>query len=329
MFKKIAIASLLMAASSVALSQPTVYGRLDLGHNTTKTTTPTGVTKNVQTAGAQNGATGSRLGFRGSEDLGNGLKAGFQYEINILADNGETPTTRVSNLSLAGNFGTVTIGTQYNVFDPIVGVGANVGLHTSRFIKVSGISSDAISYQTPTISGLSAGVLASSQKNTVNGIIQNKSSEATIINVRYSNGPLNVIVGGLTDSKTYTANNVYTTNSNTAIRASYNFGTVAPYVIIGNNKEVTNVSTRKESGYEIGTGVTVEKTLLYASIGDADVKVNGITNTTVKGWKVGANYNFSKRTYAYAAVMSQQDKNQAGSQTRKVDQTRVGLVHFF
>jgi predicted porin len=329
MFKKIAIASLLVAASSVALSQPTIYGRLDLGHNTTKTTTPTGVTKNTQVAGAESGATSSRLGFRGTEDLGSGLKAGFQYEFNIPSDNGTNTTTRVANLNVSGTLGTVTIGTQYNIFDRLVGTGAHSTLHESRFSKASGISTDAISYQSPAVGGLTVGALVSSQDNNVNGVVQNESGKNTILNAQYNKGALDVRVGVLTNSKTYTANGVYTKNSDNLIRVSYNMGAIAPYALIGGNKSVSAAGTRKESGYEVGTTVTVNKVVFNASIGDADAKVNGVTDTTVKGWKVGANYNFSNRTFAYAAVMSQQDKNQAGVQTKKVDQTRVGLVHFF
>jgi predicted porin len=329
MFKKIAIASLLVAASSVALSQPTIYGRLDLGHNTTKTTTPTGVTKNTQAAGAENGATGSRLGFRGTEDLGGGLKAGFQYEFNIPSDNGTNTTTRAANLNMSGALGTITVGSQYNIFDRMVGSGANSILHKNRFSRAPSVSSDAISYQSPTVGGLTVGALMSSQDNTVNGVVQNGSSAATILNAQYKQGPLDVRVGVLTNGKTYTANGVHTKNSDNLVRIAYSMGPVTPYAIIGGNKSVSAAGTRKESGYELGTTVTVKQVVFNASIGDADAKVNGVTDTTVKGWKVGANYNFSKRTFAYAAVMSQQDKNQAGAQTRKVDQTRVGLVHFF
>ena len=83
----IALAALAAAGATLAQSSVTIYGRLDLGMN--QITTTEGAAAGVDAfslAGAQDRSTGSRLGFRGTEDLGGGLRAGFQYEIGINAD---------------------------------------------------------------------------------------------------------------------------------------------------------------------------------------------------------------------------------------------------
>lgn len=61
------------------------------------------------------GLSGSRLGFRGTEDLGNGLKAVFTYEQGYNVDDGTGlgGNSRQSFVGLAGNFGSVTLGRQY------------------------------------------------------------------------------------------------------------------------------------------------------------------------------------------------------------------------
>jgi hypothetical protein len=59
------------------------------------------------------GATTSRLGLRGTEDLGGGLKAGFWLEGEIFGDDGNASGfnfKRRSTVSLSGNFGEVRLG---------------------------------------------------------------------------------------------------------------------------------------------------------------------------------------------------------------------------
>src|SRR5690349_21044336 len=62
------------------------------------------------------GINSSRLGFRGVEDLGGGLKAGFWIEGAISPDvgtSGGQTWQRRSTVSLLGNFGEVRLGRDY------------------------------------------------------------------------------------------------------------------------------------------------------------------------------------------------------------------------
>lgn len=71
----------------------------------------------------------SRFGFRGSEDLGNGLTAGYAFEFGIGTDFGGGGAsnedagiaTRLSNVSLSGDFGSVKLGTQWGVLYEYLG----------------------------------------------------------------------------------------------------------------------------------------------------------------------------------------------------------------
>ena len=76
----IALAALATVGAAQAQSSVTVYGIIDTGYNSiennvsgTKTTT-----KGVVAGGGE--ASSPRLGFRGTEDLGGGLKANFVIE---------------------------------------------------------------------------------------------------------------------------------------------------------------------------------------------------------------------------------------------------------
>ena len=87
---------------------------------------------------SSSGYNSSRLGFRGTEDLGGGLSASFWLEAPITNDDGQTGVStfaRRSTVSLSGGFGEVRLGRDYTptfwndtVFDPFGtnGVGTNL-----------------------------------------------------------------------------------------------------------------------------------------------------------------------------------------------------------
>ena len=123
-----------LAASAVARAQSTfvqIYGTFNVDGEYAKADDPSpvpagingavvnGMTRPVGTTPVNNSIPGqfgvssnaSNIGFRGSEDLGGGLKAIFQLEsaINLEAGNGGLGS-RNSNVGLAGNWGTIFYG---------------------------------------------------------------------------------------------------------------------------------------------------------------------------------------------------------------------------
>lgn len=107
------LAAGVMAFSTCAMAQNvTLYGRVDVGvQNIHNGTSRTGVDSGTYTA--------SRLGFRGTEDLGGGLSALFFMEMGINADKGEAAGgsrlfNRGSYVGLSStSAGTLTLGRQY------------------------------------------------------------------------------------------------------------------------------------------------------------------------------------------------------------------------
>ena len=113
--KKFATLAVLAAISTVASAQSsvTLFGVLDVNAKYVKN----GDDK-LKSLGA-NGANTSRLGVRGTEDLGGGLKAGFWLETGLNPDTGTTSDgtrfwNRRSTVSLMGNFGEVRLGRDYS-----------------------------------------------------------------------------------------------------------------------------------------------------------------------------------------------------------------------
>jgi predicted porin len=82
----------------------------------------------------------SRLGFRGSEDLGGGLKAIFQIESKVSIDNSSSSrvfATRDSYLGLAGGFGTVKLGNMDTVYKQLGDPVAFLGISSGNFVADS------------------------------------------------------------------------------------------------------------------------------------------------------------------------------------------------
>lgn len=146
----IAAASMLSCVTAAtAQSSVTLFGVVDVGvsyysarsefyNNTASPVIPLpGVTRS-QTVLSNSGTSNSRLGFRGTEDLGGGLAAGFWLEAGTTPDSGATGVAsfnRRSTVSLSGPFGEVRLGRDFtptfwndSVFSPFstIGVGANV-----------------------------------------------------------------------------------------------------------------------------------------------------------------------------------------------------------
>ncbi|WP_026354758.1 porin [Massilia niastensis] len=128
MNKRALVAAIAAAASGAACAQSNaqVYGLLDAGieHVTNADASGEGTTR-VYSGGSNN----SRLGFRGTEDLGGGLKAVFNLEAGLLIDAGASDGPlfrRQANVGLEGRLGRIVLGRSFttvydfvNPFDPM------------------------------------------------------------------------------------------------------------------------------------------------------------------------------------------------------------------
>jgi predicted porin len=127
--KKLLVAFLVAAAASssaYAQSSVTIYGLLDVGYIGTnyKGTGTSASTKQTTNAFGTNAESNSRLGFRGSEDLGGGMSAIFTVETGLNPTNSTASTfnNRQSFVGLKQNgLGQVAVGTQYTPIHVAVG----------------------------------------------------------------------------------------------------------------------------------------------------------------------------------------------------------------
>ncbi|UCV14578.1 porin [Quatrionicoccus australiensis] len=125
MQKKIIAVAVAALASTAAFAQTnvTVYGVVDVQQAFVKSS---GVDGANQGSVGRLDSHGNYIGFKGVEDLGNGLKAVFVYESAFSADAGAALSGgRDSYIGLAGGFGTVAAG---NLTHPLRAFGAKVEL---------------------------------------------------------------------------------------------------------------------------------------------------------------------------------------------------------
>jgi predicted porin len=154
----------LLPVAALAQSTATVYGVMDLNVNVDNGSKAAG--RIVQLSSGQTGQSGSRIGFKGVESLGDGLTAIFVLEAGILPDTGVSDQGgvlfgRTAIVGLSGSAGTVRLGrlatpswTVQTKVDPFaIGLAGDM----SRLFGTTGKRTDnTVNYSSPTVNGLSA-----------------------------------------------------------------------------------------------------------------------------------------------------------------------------
>ncbi|KQQ40129.1 hypothetical protein ASF61_04895 [Duganella sp. Leaf126] len=114
----VALMACLGASAAMAQSSVTVYGLLDTGM--VYTTNANAAGNSVTKVPSLTGTLPSRIGFRGVEDLGDGLQLVFTLESGLAVDSGAMGQGnrlfgRQASVGLKGSFGTLTLGRQINM----------------------------------------------------------------------------------------------------------------------------------------------------------------------------------------------------------------------
>jgi predicted porin len=315
----IALAALATVATAAqAQSSVTIYGVMDLGYGSISNV---GSDKQ-RVSGLQNGGLAtSRLGFRGTEDLGGGLKAGFTLEAEILADTGTQTSTpealfaRESSVFLGGNFGELKLGRFNTVsyalaakFDPLGAnnIGGHIATGNYGYVRIE----NAAQYTTPVWNGFKATVQTGTKTQassngaatTVYGEVAGEfdGNRNTGAAIEYTAGKLELAA---TTAEQKTAAGVKETEVYSLL-ARYDFGVAR--VGAGYTETKTNATGVKVKKTYIGANVPVTAVLTLNAFA-SEIK-NQVAGTTPKVYALGANYALSKRTTLYAiGAKSSQD----------------------
>lgn len=293
MFKKslIAVAALSALAGSAMAADVQIYGRIDTGLRVTGTDYDELAKSDSTNFEMSSGNyTGSRVGIKGSEDLGNGVTVGFVLENGFDSDTGAQKYDglfgREAIVYLEGDFGKIAAGKMgilnspagsfaIGNFNPFGTGWGEVG--SQNQIWGAGFETrynNMISYRSPDFAGFQVHAQYSFGGNYDDGEVVGKEGKTTTnryygLGVTYKTGGLNLI--GIVDSVneaqeagTYEKEDVF----RVTLGGSYDFGVVKPYVAAAYFKDgqITNpftshaYSSNLESKDWEGWGVTLGAT---------------------------------------------------------------------
>ena len=324
MKKTLVAAALLGAFAGVAQAQTAVqiYGNIDVGMSK-----QSDQTLNIGKRAA------NTLGFKGTEDLGNGLKALFQVEMRYEPDtgtneNGGRPLFQgQTRVGLQGDFGMVRLGRGLTPFQEIVGsfepwhgLPTNAGFYTD--ISVAGFNSapldvnaggspnsnrisNAIFYNSPVANGFQVNASWASKEANGGGVTGVGAGAATYatgaqasanpfsIAGTYNNGPAAAMLA-------YERNAV----ESKVWSVAGSFSVTPELKLMGTyshqNMEHTNTQRPTIKGAEIGATYAVGPGKVLAGFGLKKQEENvRLHDLITRQYSLGYEYSLSKRTYLY------------------------------
>ncbi len=317
--RTLALASLtLVAGIASAQSSVTLYGRLNITAENTKDAA--GKTTRLNNNGSQ-------IGFKGVEDLGGGVAAGFVLEHRLdptqgTSSNGILAKSTADNfwsgqseVFLSGGFGTVRLG---NYLSPSYFATADVvSMHNHDF----GLSSDAlyafvqrsdnkIGFRSPDlIKGLNAEIAYSAKDGTY-------AEDGYDLAINYSAGAVGVGFGFSKIGEQKQA----------AIRASGTVGALTLAGLFQRDDGGFGVTYGTRNSARVSAMYTLGASELHANVGHARAYSN-VPNSKATQATVGYNYNLSARTKVYGYFTKLFDEGTVyGGDARSV---AVGVRHSF
>jgi len=325
-----AACTLLVLATAAGTAQAqggvTIYGIMDAAVVGERGGKDGAVTK--ITSGA---AAASRIGFKGSENLGGGLSTFYTLEMGVKIDSGQVDATgtlfnRQALVGLKGSFGAVALGRQYTpyhntlvqIVDPFntgyAGSAKNLFPHFGSNIRTS----NTVTWFSPRVQGFDAELAYSA------GEQSNASSKRQFGGaVGYVGGPLTLRLAY--NSKNGDATTGFARSRNTLLGAQYKFKALTLHAGYGidhgldssplgnpNNPYGGVPATPSSDGREALLGVTIPigQGKLMASIMHKDDRT--MLNQDASSWGVGYLHGLSKRTGLYVAYAHIDNRNGAG-----------------
>jgi predicted porin len=314
-----------LGTSALAQSSVTMYGRLNLTLENRKI-------GNVKEKGLYNNA--SRIGMKGIEDLGGGLKAGFQIEHGFNADTGAQSQSafwaRQSEVNLSGGFGMVRLGNftseaYYATADYVSLHNHDTGSSSDALYAYIGRNTDKVAYRTPAFGGLTAELSIGLRDGA-----QPPPDRSIDLAVNYGAGPLHVGVGyeKVGDQKQFAVSGLYEVGALTfggyvqrdtnGYLSAVNANRQPPLLPLTN---IGNRTTLRLSGmYTLGS------TELHANFGRSGDYSGLAGDTAATQYTFGVNQNLSKRTKVYGYVTKVSDK---GTIYGDFQSLAVGVRHNF
>jgi predicted porin len=355
------------AASAFAAPSVTLYGRIDQGlafTNYSKDARDLG--KHENNFAMESGfSTGNRWGLKGTEDLGNGLKAGFSLESGFTADDGKSAQGgrlfgREALVSLSGSFGTIYAGRFGSIASDMGSLGILGG--TSPFFNSLGPTAtfkgstgsafnrydNSLGYASPVFSGFKVLAMYSMKADSGATGEENKGSadRYAAAGLQYKSGPAyfaltgewtqwgNDKYGDLDDGFAVTAGGHYDFSFLTAYAKATYFKNAASYLDTFGAWKKAGTPAIKGWGLEGGLSKKFGNTTVKGAVGYRDAE-SDVSSSKAEGKRLNAalavEYPFSKRTklYGVAGYVKEWTKKANHSGDPAAIQVGGGIVHMF
>ncbi len=289
---------------------------------------------------------GSSLGFKGFEDLGNGLKTIFKYDMTYSGLDSATAigSANDSYIGLTGGFGTFLVGRHNTPAKSAYYAAGNDHLDDS-IIDFNAIGftenrvSNAIAYVSPNLSGIkfAAAVVPGEQSGADDSNDENGFMDSYSLGLMYKGYGVRAGVGYevLGDTTTSSAENndiktlqlgaSYTFMNNYTIGAQYsnddNCGS------LNGNSCDSNTDGSERTTWAIAGKAQFGNNAIIANYGNTQLENNaGVTSIDTNHIGIALEHTMSKRTNVYVAFKNQDSEPSAGED---LDQLAVGMIHKF
>ncbi|MEW6762235.1 MAG: porin [Pseudomonadota bacterium] len=283
-----------------AQTNVTIYGVMDAAIAVENTDTPGEGHRTVINSGNQSS---SRIGFRGTEDLGNGLKALFNIEAGVSLDTGAADSSlfgRRAVVGLQGDFGTLTVGREYS---PIAAVAAAsdtlgqgmFGSNLSAFTRLTRRLANSVNYKSNSLSGFTVNAAYSTGEKAVD-----PSGDLMGASVEYKNGGLYLGAGYHQIERLATGD-----DKEWGAGAGYNFGA---FEVKGNYLVADQTGPNNEyKNANIGVAYTTGPNKFFVNFQQQKIETGAKGNTV----SLAYTYNLSKRTNIYTTYAQLRNNGRA------------------
>ncbi len=347
-----ALLSGLLAAAAHAQSTVNIYGILD-----------TGLVKESGSDVRMGDYMSSRIGFKGSEDLGNGLKATFELEQRFrlnsgklsgnyswdeklrkrLGRNDDMQWTGYANVGLAGSWGSVRLGRvmsmiaeTFTLIDPFDqnGIASSYSINS---LLHSHFLSDTVRYESPNMNGFELG-LTYTLGDDKHGdsdeerFVRREGNDGFGINPRYRNGPVLLLANF---ERVADSGNSYLWD----VGGAYQWGDLR--LFLGYERTVFKLDelvgkSGNQSEWLTGLLYRMGPHIILASYNRGEIDA-GIYDGHANKYAVGYNYEFSKRTTLYNSLTYVDNSdpvigaiyNSNGTERGSMTGIQIGLNHKF
>ncbi|MCW5655664.1 porin [Hydrogenophaga sp.] len=307
------------AGAASAQSSVSIYGIVDAYVGSEDTGAAGGSVTKLDSGGLQ----ASRLGFKGTEDLGGGLSAIFGLEAGLTVDNGTAggfKFDRQSFVGFEGGFGQIIAGKVWSAYDDISAASFS-GFDSSFSPEYFAFGSTAYTanpnngfkYTSPDFGGFSGAISYALDEN--NAVKENTSA----FHLKYAAGP---IYAGVAYQEETAA---LVKSKYTRLGASYDLGMLK---VLGSYGQLKETGGAKTTDYSVGVDFPVSSALTLGA-GYARGKDNAVAGDEKRSaFGLVATYALSKRTTAYAGYTTGEGKTN-GVKTQELDKYAVGVRHTF